>query len=245
MRFEVIPVVERMHALYQQPRTIERFQEYIRMLEGGRKGDMALPISGFNPMAKAHLPARLEELMAMGAEDIMADIAAKVNERVPEDDGRVVQLVLNVADDMLGGWTNRYTTDYASRFQINALVERGFCAPYFWSSEEYTRELIAARTLAYAYRTIHHIRNGRARTLADCVAQEVFVAAECGTHATVMRERMEAMRRFYEVHQLTEDYNIIFNFFYGNEVCRELGYPVFGLPDGCDGFGYAACLGGG
>lgn len=239
MRFEIIPVLERMRALYAQPRTMERFQEYIRMLEGGRKGDMALPISGYNPMAKAHLLSKLDELIALGADGIMAETLAKLNNKLLTDDKRTIQVALNVADDLHGGWTNRYTSDYASKFQINALVERGFCAPYVWSSEEYTRELIEERTMQYAYRTVHHLGNGRARTLAHCVGQEVFVAGELATPFSAGAADIAAMRSFYEMHKLTEDYNIIFNFFYGNEVCRELGYAVFGLPDGCDGFVYA------
>ena len=70
MEFTVFPLVGTMIDLYEKPRTVERFQEYIKMLQGETKGDLAFPISGFNPMAKEHVLDQLKELKKIGAEHL-------------------------------------------------------------------------------------------------------------------------------------------------------------------------------
>jgi hypothetical protein len=242
MSFELLPMLHTMLDLYRKPRSIERFREYLATLQGDTKGDMALPISGFNPMAKEHVLHKLEELMALDAERLMqialADVNAKTKDLLPV---APVRVVLNLADDLHGGWTNRYTTDYDSKFKISALVSRSFCAPYFWTSESFTPDLIQLRTKAYAFRTIYWLTHSRPKTLKEHVAQEAFVAKNAGaTH--LYQISAEHLREFYEIHQQEDNYNVIFNFLYGDDACISLGFPIFGNPENTSGFDFAASL---
>ena len=52
MKFELIPILSKIEALYQMPPTRDRFDAYLLMLQGSDKEDMILPIASYNPMAK-------------------------------------------------------------------------------------------------------------------------------------------------------------------------------------------------
>lgn len=82
MTFELLPTIDVMIDLYEKPRTFERFQEYLKILQGDHKGDLSMPISGFNPMAKDHLLAKLLELKQLNAEKIIHDLLIDMNKSV-------------------------------------------------------------------------------------------------------------------------------------------------------------------
>ena len=70
MTAELLPIIETMLDFYQKPRTPERFQAYLQLLQGSTKNDLALPIGGFNPMGKEHVSEKLIELQKIDAERI-------------------------------------------------------------------------------------------------------------------------------------------------------------------------------
>ncbi|MEL7123458.1 MAG: hypothetical protein AAFO07_28690, partial [Bacteroidota bacterium] len=74
MKFELRPILAEMKELYLQPLSVNRFKEYIARLQGDTKGDLSLPISGFNPMAKEHILQKIEELERLEAEQIMQEV---------------------------------------------------------------------------------------------------------------------------------------------------------------------------
>jgi hypothetical protein len=155
---------------------------------------------------------------------------------------RKISVVLNLADDLKGGWTNRYITDFDSKFKINALVNRNFCAPYFWSGEPYDAELIRERTLAYAYRTLYWLNNTKLQTLEDHLSQEIFVAQRLvKNRRSPSPDQLQKIGQFYTSHQKEDDYSILFNFFYGDEASLSLGYPVHGIGT-FNGYDYAEYL---
>lgn len=242
MPFELLPVLDTMLDLYRKPRSRERFQDYLATLQGDKKGDMALPISGFNPMAKEHVLHKLEELKALDAEQLMqialVDVNATTATRLP---AAPIRVVLNLADDLHGGWTNRYTTDYDSKFKLSAFVNRNFCAPYFWTSETVTPDLIRLRTREYAFRTVYWLTHARPQTLKEYVAQEAFVAKNTGA-ANSRHASAQKLREFYDTHQQDDRFNVIFNFLYGDDACISLGFPTFGNPENISGFDFAASL---
>lgn len=237
MKFELLPVIDQMLDLYHKPRSIERFKEYLALLQGNTKGDLSMPLGGFNPMGKEHVVNKLHELKAIDAEKIIQDTLLKINSRFNNEAAAVIKVALNLSDDLHGGWTNRYTTDYQSKFTIQALVTRHFCVPLFWTGEVYTQELIAQRTMEYACRTIWVMTNGKPRTLEDHVAQESFVAQNTGARAAT--NDMTAVNEFYETYRQSEDYSKIFCFMYGDKAASSLGYPVYGISEANAGFLFA------
>lgn len=239
MKFVLRPILSEIKALYEQPRTGERFKEYLSKLQGTSQGDMQLPIVGFNPMAKEHVLGKISELEALEAEALMQKTIATFNQSLSNKSSETITVVLNLADDLKGAWTNYFTTDFDSKFKLNAFVQRRFCAPFFWTSEQYTEDKISRRTRDYLCRTMFFMEQGKPQTLADFFAQEVFVCQHGQPDSPLpTAAEVEDLKRFYEAQQKTDDYPKIFNFFYGDAAAESLAYPRFGI-QGMTGFDYA------
>lgn len=239
MEFKLTPILDQMAALYRLPRSRRRFEDYLQMLQGESKADLVLPIAGYNPMAKENALLKLEALQALRAESIIEIELADINKQLQDKDQRVIEVVINLADDVGGAWSNLYTTDYTSKFAIGPLVKRNFCTPYFWTSENYTEASIIQRAREYVFRTVYVIKNGSPKCLEDFFNQEVYVQL----NATTKRQGVEVedfakVEEFYLAHLSSEDYNLIFNFFYGDEASQELAYTRYGMDEQA-GFAYA------
>lgn len=244
MQFELLPVLDDMLELYRHPRTFDRFKEFLSMLQGNTKGDMEKPLGGFNPMAGAAAARKLGELKTLGAETLIQEVLAAWNgagERISEVGDRFsISLVLS--DDLYGGWTNRYTTDYTNRFLMQALVKRKQAVIVFWTSEPYTPDLIRTRALEHAHRTRYWLEHSRPKTLKEHFCQEKNVSRFAGIRYPEEPLDKERLGFFLREHAGSEDYSVIFNFFYGDAVCRELEYPTFGISDHLGGFRLAAAF---
>ena len=244
MKFEVLPILSIMEELYQQPISTERFKAYLAKLQGKTKKDLVLPIAGFNPMAKEHVLQKVRELQQLEAEQLMQEVVDQLNATATtEHQGTTIKIALNVADDLKGGWTNRYTTDFDSKFKINSLVDRDFCTPYFWSSEHYTSALIKRRTLAYAYRTLYWKQHSKLITLQDHLDQEIFVHSNLPTTNRLKdASPFQNIKAFYDSNKQSETYTLLFNFFYGDAASKSLNYPVYGIKK-ANGFEFAQLIG--
>jgi hypothetical protein len=219
--FELLPTIDIMVDLYTKPRDGARFQAYLKLLQGDTKGDLAMPISGFNPMAKPHLLEKLAELKAIQAETIIEKTLFDLNRQLkPVPKSPVFKVALNILDDLMGGWTNRFTSDYDNKFKINALVKRQFCTPLFWSSEPYSALLVRQRTLEGAFRTIYWLKHAKPRTLKEHVEQEKFAAQQNNISFAKKSD-------FYAKYCESDSYHIIFNFMYGDEASESLGFPTY------------------
>ena len=245
MLFTVLPVVDTMIDLYEKPRTVERFQEYIKMLQGETKGDLAFPISGFNPMAKEHILDHLKELKKVGAEQIMEDALVDINKKFNgQFSNRVFKVALNVTDDLKGGWTNRFTSDYDSKFKINGLISRDFCTPVFWTSEKNIPQEISRRTQEYVFRTIYWLTYPKPVKLKEHVLQEIFVSKQMAFDYKEDSKDFSTIHNFYLQHENSADYSVIFNFFYGDKGSQSLGFPTFKIKSEMTGFEYAGRIAG-
>ncbi len=243
MVFKVLPVIDIMIDLYKQPLSIDRFQAYIKLLQGETKGNLAFPISGFNPMAKEHILEKLRELKNLEAEKNMTEALSALNDKVSgQFSNRSFHVALNLSDDLKGGWTNRFTSDYDSKFNFNGLISRDFCTPIFWSSENYSKTIIKQRTLEYALRTIYRLTYPGPRTLEEHVLQERYVANTVGIKNKYVMGDFAELNNFFVVNKQSTDYHIIFNFFYGDEGSLSLGFPAYGINTDFTGFDYAAGL---
>jgi len=169
-------------------------------------------------MGTDYILSKLNELQNLDAEQVTQKELEKINANINSNKNQTIQVVLNLADDIGGAWTDRYTTDFSSKFEIQAFVKRNFCAPYFWASETYTKELIIQRTREYAYRTLHVIENGKPTTLKDHIQQEVYVQFHSNNIFQISENNADS-----------EDYNLIFNFFYGDEASESLAYKTYGI----------------
>lgn len=239
MEFRLIPTLDLMLTLYQKPLTPERFHEYLKLLQGDTKGDLSLPLGGFNPMAKEHATEKLKELKALQAEETIRDLLPGLTKAVAGyTDDSSIGIALTVSDDLKGGWTNRYTSDYDSKFRISALVRRNFCTPLVWTGEAYTTELVQQRTREYAWRSVYRKLHPGPVSLEDHVTQERFVALHAGSGPAIEPAQDTAL--LYNTYRNSEDYHVIFNFLYGHQAAASLEFPVAFDMAYMGGFHYAA-----
>jgi hypothetical protein len=243
MKFELLPILKSMRSLYESPKDMQRFQTYLQLLQGDSNGDVELPIGGFNPMAGAHLLSKLDELMELKAEEIAEDVLQDINQKLPLS-REVFKVVLNVTDDLKGAWTHRYSTEHDNKFKLNALVSRNFCTPYLWSSEKYDKEKIVKRVSESVFRCVYCKGKLKMKSLMDFVKQEAFVHKN--THDLLMEsaciQYIDIIYNFYQENLYSENYSLIFNFFFGDEASRVLEYPVFGNEQIPDGFDFTSLL---
>ena len=221
-----------MKEFYLKPISNKRFEEYLAKLQGGTKGDLILPISGFNPMAKGHIIEKIEELEAIGAEHIIENVIEEINLNKEGSKETKFEVVLNLADDYKGGWTNHYSTDFDSKFKINALISRNFCTPYFWTSENYTEQLIKLRTKEYLNRTLYWLNGSKPKTLENHLEQEIYAIKNSIDETYSENDsNFNVIANYYTENQKSEEYHLIFNFLYGDIACENLGYNQYGLED--------------
>ncbi|CAN5735495.1 hypothetical protein BH11BAC7_BH11BAC7_25500 [soil metagenome] len=242
MQFEIFPTLAIMAELYRQPLSTERFKNYLQLLQGNSKDDLVFPAGGFNPMAKEHALVKLKELQKNGAEEIATDVLNGLNKKLQKENDEVFKVALNLSDDLQGGWTNRFTSDYDSKFKINALVRRKFCTPIFWTGEEFSEELIRTRVSHYCYRTLYRTNHSAPETLQAHIEMEKFVVKESGRKEVKLLNDFDFINAFYQQQKENNEYNLVFNFLYGDEACKSLEFPAYGIKAPMAGFSFAAEL---
>jgi hypothetical protein len=122
--------------LYNMPRGMERFQEYLRTMTDENSGDLKFPLSSLNPMGKDHVPQFLDRLLELDADGLGRDTTAVAHQRLASQSG-AYRVCLVVSDDLLGGWTNRYTSEFDYRFRQNVYYKRGWIPALLWTTETY------------------------------------------------------------------------------------------------------------
>lgn len=242
MKFEHLPVIDTMIDLYQKPRDMVRFKDYLQTLTGGDNNKMELPIMGFNPMAKEHVLEKLIALKALNADKIIEETLEQINKNIKELNGDTYQVVINLPDDLKGGWTDFYTSDYGCKFKIKNFAKRNFCIPLFWSSEEYSQESIKQVILEFCYRTIYFTKNVPNESLEDHVNQEIYVAQKTKTSTMLNKQEFEFLNSFYQSNKQTTLLSTILNFFYSDSASEKLGYPILGIKTKMAGFEFAKAL---
>jgi hypothetical protein len=240
VNFELLPLIDIMLGLYEKSLTGGRFSEYLKTVRGKTKSDLDIPIGGFNPMAKEHAIEKLCGLKELNAEEIISEILMKINNDAGEKNLSTFKVALNLADDLKGGWTNRFTTDYDSKFKLHPLITRNFCVPVFWTSEDFNKEMIIQRTQEYCCRTIFRLSHAKPKTLPDHIEQETEVARRTG-NKTMPSFDFDVLNRFCEKNKNNSDWLTIFNFLYGDNAVVSMGNTPLGIKDDYAGFVFAIC----
>ena len=242
MPFQLISVLPQMLALYKLPRGKQRFDEYLRLLQGNGKHTIQLPVASFNPMAKAVAPEKLEALIALHAEQLAQTVINEINDDKDAGIDRTICVAINLVDDVEGAWSEYVTTDYRNKFDVGGLLAKDFCTVLFFTSETLNESIILERTRAHLFRTVYWLKHGKPTTLRQCIQQESFVAAKSGIMLSAEEKMVaETLADFYHRFEDAASYNHIINFFYGDEFLRMMNFPVLGLPEN-GGFLYARYL---
>jgi hypothetical protein len=220
---ELVPFLERLRELYTHPRGFARFQEYLELLRS-QTGEMELPISNVNPMAKPHALERVEQLIALGAERVAFEAAREAGVRLDGQDA--LRLIVIVIDDAAGGWTTRWFTQFAHRYERQHEVRRGWVTVPCWSSEEPSAGTIARESAAAFYRTVDERRNGPVRTLRDILAREIRAQRFAGCESPY---ESAAYRSSAQAYLDSSDAPVVIAALYGDEAAATLGYPPLGV----------------
>src|SRR3954447_12280647 len=186
MELELLPLLQVQRDLLNTGRGFERFKQYLDLMTAG-SGEIALPLATFNPMSKPHVAELLDALIAMGAEEVARAALDEAALELRDFPGEL-RVGLVIADDAMGGWTNRFLTDARHRFEDVGEIKRGFATPLIWTGEAATRELVRTETLTTIYRSAYRLRHGGPQTLRAMLTQEGLVGAFAGLTPTLARD---------------------------------------------------------
>lgn len=227
MHIEVVPSLEVQRDLLALPRGMERFEAYVSSMVGP-DDEVLLPLFLFNPMAREHVAEVLDGLIASGAERIAADAAA-ASAALLDGDDRVVRTIVMVVDDALGGWTNRYSTDYELRCTTKSGFPDWIVVPV-WSSEGVDVERVRADTTAAVGRYAHVAEHGWPSTLDEVMRQEGTASAFAGrAPAALDAEELAYSREVIAPFRDGTGWPVHFPCLYGDVGAESMGYQALGL----------------
>ncbi len=237
MNLDYIPLLQVQRDLQAMPRDHERFQEYLRIMTNAH-GDlgMLVPLLAANPMAKEHVTAILDAYLALEADTIGADVLAAASARLKDISG-TGKVTLVVADDMLGGWTNRYDYEYRLRFQCGGppatlphWLNHFWIYGVLWSSETATERAVREALLTAIYRTAYVCAHGPARSLRDMLVQEGAVMTMAGCSGPVLDEEDIAYTRaVIDPFLDANDMRTVVECMFGDAAGQTLGFTPRGL----------------
>lgn len=238
MKIEYVPLLRIQRELQGIHRGMGRFRQYLRTIwDHDSIDDALIPLLIMNPMGKDHVTALLDELLVLDADGVGARTVAEAAS-VLSDVTIDFKAALVVADDLMGGGTNRYDYEYTLRFGVPGLRSRA--GPSFlkqpwllgvlWSSEPPSVQAACEALLTAAYRAAYVIRHGPARTLREMMAQEGHVMATAGCTAPVLDpEDLDYTREVLDPFLEADDLRTAIECLFGDAAGRTLGFTPRGL----------------
>src|SRR5215471_6849519 len=176
MKLDYVPLLKIQRELHDIPRGRERFLEYLRAI-GANDGSAMLELPSLiimNPMGREHVATLLEEYLALDG-DVIANRAVKEAAAHLREEPGDFKVTVVIADDLKGGWTNRYDYEFTQRFQCGPPDPRDPKLPRWvthywvngilWTSEPASERAVREAVLTAIYRTAYVQRHGSARTL--------------------------------------------------------------------------------
>jgi hypothetical protein len=229
MKLEYVPLLRIQRNLYELPRGFERFREYLRTMIDPDTADLKLPLVAMNPMGKEHLPQLLDRLIAFDTDGVAAQATADAQAALATLPG-IFKVTLVLSDDALGGWTNRYTSEFGHRCGEQSFYKRGWTTPQLWTSETHTPAAVREEVLTCLYRLAYIQQHGPAHTLGEMLAQEGAAMAQAGaTEPTLDPDDREYTREVLAPYLRTTEQPTLLVALFGDVAARELGYPPLGL----------------
>lgn len=223
-------LLEEQQRLQRMPRTMKRFQEYIKSLNYDGDEIEFPPLVAMNPMGKEHMIERVDQLLAIDAESIAREAVADAGKRLA-DDARSFRHAMVVSDDVAGGWTNRYTSESASIFPRQYAHKQSWITTILWASEDPDPDHVRCEVQRSVYRTYHVARHGIARSLDDMMRQEG--AAGHFARLPIHLDEEDLDYSIEVIRPLCEEtnYAVCFAAMYGDGAARLLGYTPLGLSE--------------
>jgi len=230
MNIEFVPLLQIQRDLYGIPRGPERFNAYLKTMVNSDGTDVRLPpLVAMNPMGKNHVPDLLDSLLAMDAETAAAQASGEAASRLPGTSGDI-KLGLVVVDDLMGGWTNRYFSEFFHRFEGPSATKRGWMSAWIWSSEAPTLQAVREEVMGVVFRAAYVIEHGAALNLADMLAQEGHVMAMAGcSEPSLEAPDLDYTHEILQPHLQATDLPTLIPCLFGDPAAHALGYRPQGL----------------
>jgi len=239
MKLDYVPLLHIQRELQGIPRGMGRFRQYLRTISPDGANLELPPLVAANPMAKDHVTALLDALLALGADGVAARTVAEASAPVADEPGDF-KVALVIVDDLMGGWTNRYAEEFTHRFQVGPPAPPDFRLPRWtkhywvngvlWSSEAATERAVREAVLTAVYRAAYVQRHGPARTLRAMLTQEGCVMAQAGCTEPVLDEEDIAYTREVLTPFLDAgDKRTAIECLFGDAAGRTLGFTPRGL----------------
>jgi hypothetical protein len=230
MNLTYVPLLRVQRELYALPRGMERFREYIKTMTDAETGDLALPLVAMNPMGKDHIPALIDEYIALDAEKLAVETIEATAKAIALQTTYKIALV--VSDDLKGGWTNRWASEFGHRFESAAFLKRGFLTGILWTSEPATVANVREAILTAIHRAAYLGSHPQPQTLREMLAQEGVVMARAGCTSPVLDpDDLAYTRSVIEPHLGATDRATVIACLFGDTAANALGYPPQGLTD--------------
>jgi hypothetical protein len=248
MNLDYVPLLRVMREIQSIPRGQppdfngkKRFRHYLRTIFDYDRKICKLPLLlAMNPMGKDHVTALLDAYLAMDGDGIGARVAAEVAARLADVPGEF-KVGLLVADDLMGGGTNRYDYEFGIRFGVDysrtgdgppnsRWVKDYWITGVLWSSESPSERAVREAILTAAHRVAYMQQHGPARTLREMLAQEGQVMALAGCSGpTIEAEDTAYTREVLIPHLGAEDTRTCIECLFGDAAARTLGFTPCGL----------------
>jgi hypothetical protein len=249
MNLDYVPLLQVMRDIQSIPRGqppdfngMKRFRKYLRTIFDYDKKVCKLPtLLAMNPMGKDHVTALLDGYLAMDGDGIGARVSTEVAARLADVPGEF-KVGLLIADDLMGGGTNRY--DYEFGIRVGGDYSRTGDGPpthsrwvkdywlmgVLWSSESPSERSVREAILTAAHRVAYQQRHGPARTLREMLAQEGQVMARAGCCGpTLEAEDIEYTREVLIPYLDADDKRTCMECLFGDAAARTLGFTPRGL----------------
>src|SRR5262245_59395219 len=181
MELEFVPLLQIQRDLHRTPRGMERFREYLQAMLNEQGTDVRLPpLVMMNPMGKDHVTTLLDAFLALDAEGAASRAVDEAATRLRDLSG-TYKIGLVIADDAMGGWTNRYASEFGLLSVNSATLKRKWLSGVLWSSEPAASLTARRAVLRAVYRIAYFQQHGVAQTLRELMAQEGYAMAmaEC------------------------------------------------------------------
>jgi len=231
VKLEFVPLLQVQRDLYRLPRGMERFRAYLQTMAGPEAKDLELPLGAMNPMGKDHVPALLDEYLAFDADELAAHAVVEVDPQLARVPGEF-KVALVIADDAMGGWTDRYSSEFKARYGSKPLHKRGWITGTLWTGEPPSAQATREETLTAVYRAAYIQQHGFAVTLREMMAQEGYAMAMAGCLKPFLDDdEVEYTREMIAPHLDMKDYPLIMTSLFGDIAAASLGYTPLGLSE--------------
>jgi hypothetical protein len=232
MNLTYVPLLQEERDLYRRPRDYKRFKAYLHMTLDFATQRVRLPTLGMNPMAKEHVGAFLDALLALDAEAVGEQAMREAAPHLTHIPGSY-RVALVVCDDVAGGWTNRYSCEYANRVCAPPTPGQSYIdwlGVVLWVGDPPTAQMVREQVLTTLYRMAYIHEHGHAGTLRELMAQEGQVMARAGlTHPSLDAEDLEYTRWVLEPLLDAAEMRTAVQCLFGDAAGRTLGFPPLGL----------------